>query len=122
MEYIVAAVLVLLLIAGFVTFMVLNATRKSGSAGPSDPGAEGNPAGIVAPDSSPLGDTAEHAGEQSGGETRVREGEPVEGPRGHKPHGGSGGVTTGGEGEGGAQGEGGQAPQPESEKLADRPR
>ncbi len=78
MEYIVAAVLVLLLIAGFVTFMVLNATRKSGSAGPSDPGAEGNPAGIVAPDSSPLGDTAEHAGEQSGGETRVREGERVE--------------------------------------------
>jgi len=117
MEYIIVIIVVLLIVAAFVTFLVLNATKKGGSAGPSDPGGEGNPAGIMAPDSSPLGDTAEHAGDQQGGETHVREGEPVGGPPGDEPRGGSGGVTTGGEGEGGAQ-----APQPESEKLADRPR
>jgi hypothetical protein len=65
MGYVIAVILVLLLVAGFVTFLVLNATRKGGAAGPSDPGAEGNPSGIMAPDESPLGDTAEHAQPES---------------------------------------------------------
>src|SRR4051794_176634 len=69
MGYVIALVLVLLLVAGFITFMVLNASRRSGSAGPSDPGAEGTPAGIAAPDESPLGDTTQHAGDQGEGET-----------------------------------------------------
>ena len=47
----------LLLIAGFVTFMVLNATKKSGPA--ADTREEGAP-GIGA-DETPLGDTTEHA-------------------------------------------------------------
>jgi len=117
MAYIIVIVVVLLIVAAYVTFLVLNATKRSGSAGPGDPGAEGGPAGIMAPDSAPLGDTAEHAGDQRGGETHMREGEPVSGPPGDEPRGGSDGVTTGGEAEGGAQ-----APQPESERLADRPR
>jgi hypothetical protein len=62
MGYVIAAIIVLLLVAGFVTFFVLDAARRSGGAGPRDPGAEGHPAGIAAPDESPLGDTAEHSG------------------------------------------------------------
>src|SRR4051812_46870698 len=69
MGYVIAAVIVLFLAAGFVTYLVLNATRRSGGAGPADPGAEGSPAGIASPDPSPLGDSAEHAGEHSEGRT-----------------------------------------------------
>lgn len=112
MEYVIPVILVLLLVAGFVTFLVLNATKKSGRAGPSDPGAEGNPAGIMAPDDAPLGDTEEHAGEQ-------REGQTVGGQDGAGvTRGGSGGITDGGEGEGGSR----QASEPESERLSNRPR
>jgi hypothetical protein len=66
MGYVIAAIIVLLLVAGFITFLVLNATRRSGKAGPSDPGAEGTPAGIAAPDQTPLGDSAEHAEDTAG--------------------------------------------------------
>jgi hypothetical protein len=59
MGYVIAAIVVLLLVAGFVTFFVLNATRRSGRAAPRDPGAKGRPAGIAAPDESPAGDTTE---------------------------------------------------------------
>jgi hypothetical protein len=69
MGYVIALIIVLLVVAGFVAFMVLNASRRGGNPGPSDPGADGNPAGIAAPDSSPLGDSAEHAGEQQDGDT-----------------------------------------------------
>ena len=61
MEYVIVGILVLLLVAGFVTFFVLNATKRSGRAAPSDPGGEGTPAGIAAPDESPLGDTTQHS-------------------------------------------------------------
>ena len=37
MGYVIAAIIVLLLVAGFVTFFVLNATKRSGKAGPGDP-------------------------------------------------------------------------------------
>ena len=60
MEYVIPAVIVVLLIAGFVTFMVLNATRKSGAV--ADRGDEGPGIGQ---DETPLGDTEEHAGEQT---------------------------------------------------------
>ena len=84
MGYVIAAIIVLLLVAGFVTFFALNAARRSGGAGPRDPGAEGHPAGIAAPDESPLGDTAEHSGatrhegrsEGAEGEPRPRVGDP----------------------------------------------
>ena len=38
MGYVIAAIVVLLLVAGFITFFVLNAARRSGRAGPGDPG------------------------------------------------------------------------------------
>ncbi|MEA2312846.1 MAG: hypothetical protein QOE28_2814, partial [Solirubrobacteraceae bacterium] len=69
MGYLIAAIVVLFLAAGFITYLVLNATKRGGGAEPDDPGADGSPHGIVAPDESPAGDTTEHAGEQRGGET-----------------------------------------------------
>ena len=80
MGYVIAAIVVLLLVAGFVTFLVLNATRRAGGAGPRDPGKEGNPAGIVAPDESPLGDTTQHSGETDQ-EGRSEGAEGDQGPR-----------------------------------------
>jgi hypothetical protein len=84
MGYVIAGILVLLLVAGFITFMVLTAAKRSGRAGPGDPGDEGTPPGIAAPDESPLGDTTQHSGatEQEGrsegaeGEQRPRVGDP----------------------------------------------
>ena len=111
MGYVIAGVIVLLLVAGFITFFVLNATKKSGRAGPSDPGAEGNPAGIASPDDSPLGDTTEHAGDQREGRT-VNDPEHADGPaRADKPRVGDPGPEA-------------RPPEPqsESEQLADRPR
>jgi hypothetical protein len=113
MGYVIAAIVVLLLVAAFVTFFVINATRKSGRAGPSDPGAEGTPAGIAAPDPSPLGDTTEHAGEQREGHTAA------------DPERSAG--EQGGEGSGEAPRVGDPGPEvadtrPESEKLANRKR
>jgi hypothetical protein len=69
MEYVIPAVLVLLLVAGFVTFLVLNATRKSG---PVAAGRDERPPGI-GPDETPLGDTSEHAGEQTEAGTTARD-------------------------------------------------
>ena len=84
MTYVIVGILVLLLVAGFVTFFVLNATKRSGRAAPEDPGGEGTPAGIAAPDESPLGDTTQHSdatedeGRSEGveGEQRPRVGDP----------------------------------------------
>lgn len=66
-------IIVLLLVGGFITYLVLGATRRSSPATERDPAADNRndegPAGIGA-DSTPLGDTAEHAGETSStGET-----------------------------------------------------
>jgi hypothetical protein len=61
MEYVIAALLVLLLVAGFATFLVVNATRKSGPV--ADPPDEGPPG--IGPDDTPLGDTSQHAGRQT---------------------------------------------------------
>ena len=80
MGYVIAAILVLLLVTGFVTFFVLNATRRSGGAGPGDPGKEGTPAGIAAPDEAPLGDTAEHS-DATGEEGRSEGAEGAQKPR-----------------------------------------
>jgi len=84
MGYVIAAIVVLLLVAGFVTFFVLNAARRSGGAGPREPAAEGHPTGIAAPDESPLGDTTQHSdateregrSEGTDGAQRPRVGDP----------------------------------------------
>jgi hypothetical protein len=108
MGYVIAIIVVLLLVAGFITFFVINAANKGGSAGPSDPGAEGNPAGVASPDESPLGDTTEHAGGQAEGQT-------VDDPE-----------RGGGDGDAGSRPKvgdpGPEARRPESERLANRPR
>jgi hypothetical protein len=69
MEYVIPAVVVVLLVAGFVTFLVLNATRKGS---PAARGEETAP-GIGADDQTPLGDTTEHAGEQTEAGTTARD-------------------------------------------------
>jgi hypothetical protein len=63
MEYLIPLVLVLLLVGGFVAFMVLNATRR-GQKSDASREASGTP-GIGPDDETPLGDTSEHAGEQT---------------------------------------------------------
>jgi hypothetical protein len=66
MAYVIAAVLVVLVIAGFLTFMVLNATSKRGPAAK-----ESAPPGIGPDEETPLGDTPEHADERTGRATVV---------------------------------------------------
>jgi hypothetical protein len=100
MEYLIPIVLVLLIVTGFVTYLVLNATKKS------------NPA---APDESPAGDTTEHAGDQS------ERGHTVDDPEGAGEGAGEGdadrhrGAAHPGEGEGSRA-----VPEPESERLGNR--
>ena len=110
MGYVIAGMVVLVLVAGFITFFVLNATNKSGRAGPSDPGDEGNPAGIASPDDSPLGDTTQHSGDQQEGRT-VDDPEHADSSSSSedKPRVGDPGPEA-------------QQPASESEQLADRPR
>jgi len=111
MGYVIAALIVVLLIGGFVFFLVTNATRKSNVADAGDPGADQNPLGIVgSDDDTPAGDTNEHAGEQTrSGETVADQDADVHGGTGAPPGGGVGGDSNrpdvarpliGGEGEG----------------------
>lgn len=66
MGYVVAGIVLLLLISGFITFLVMNAAKRGHPArtdGTAGDGADDAAPGIGA-DASPLGDTHEHAGEQ----------------------------------------------------------
>jgi hypothetical protein len=76
MEYVIPIIVVILLVAGFVTFLVLNAASKGGAAAEGEPG----PPGIGADEQTPLGDTPEHADAEPrhGGERRF--GRPHETP------------------------------------------
>jgi hypothetical protein len=66
MGYVIAGVLVILIIAGFITFLVMNSMKKNDLSDAGDPGADQNPLGIIGSDEgSPLGDTREHAGTQN---------------------------------------------------------
>ena len=92
MGYVIAAIIVLLIVAGAVTFFVVGATRKPGSAEPEEPGGEGAPPGIAAPDESEAGDTTQFSdareGTEPGADTpeRPRVGDP--GPEAGAPHSG----------------------------------
>ncbi len=112
MEYLIPIVLVLLLVSGFVAFMVLNATKQS-KPSEAENSEDSDPKTMAASDPSPLGDTTEHAGEQSS------QGETVEAPEGEGESGGGSGPTHGGSSTGSAETPG--APRPRSEELADRP-
>ena len=82
MGYVIAAIVVLLLVAGFVTFFAFNATRRPGTAEPGEPSDEGAPPGIAAPDESEAGDTTQHSEADEGaavdpsGADRPRVGDP----------------------------------------------
>jgi hypothetical protein len=66
MGYVIAGVLVLLIVSGFVFLMITNATKKSNVSDAGDPGADQNPLSIVgSDDETPAGDTSQHAGEQT---------------------------------------------------------
>ena len=58
MSYVAVGVLFLLIAAGFITYLVLSATRRS-----ANPDSAGAPQ--IGADHTPFGDTGEHAGEQS---------------------------------------------------------
>ena len=113
MEYVIPAVLVILLVGGFVTFLVLNATKKSGPVAETDD--EGAPG--IGRDPTPLGDTTEHAGEQS--ESGATRRDPEQGANGVTDPDQAAHRARPGEGEGeerlGFEGE-----RPASERLADR--
>ncbi len=87
MGYVIAAIVVLLLVAGFVTFIVFNSMRKS-----SAKAADGATPG-VGQDETPLGDTTEHAGTHA--ETGETADDPEGAARGVDPEGGE---PEGGEG------------------------
>jgi hypothetical protein len=62
MGYVIAAVIVLLIVAGFVTFLVTNSARKSNVSDARDPGGDQNSLGIIgSDDETPMGDTPQHA-------------------------------------------------------------
>ena len=50
MGYVIAAILVVLIVGGFVLFLVTNATKKSNVSDAGDPGADQNSLGIVGSD------------------------------------------------------------------------
>src|SRR3954447_14231250 len=112
MGYVFAGILVLLLVAGFVTFVVLNSMRKGSARADHD-----GPAGI-GPDPTPLGDTTEHAGEQTEHGTTASDPErnagEDEAARGFDP--------AAAERTEGDDRKPGPDVQPASERLADRPR
>ena len=117
MEYVIPGILVILLIGGFVTFMVLNAAKKSGSA------AKGDDAPGIGPDETPLGDTSEHAGDQSAqGHTESDPEDPASGTGRRRVDPDAAAHTARpGEGEGAERLEfEGEQPKPASERLADR--
>ena len=62
MGYVIAAIAAVVIIGGLITFLVMNATRKSNVSDAGDPGADQNPLGIIGSDSdTPAGDTDQHA-------------------------------------------------------------
>jgi hypothetical protein len=111
MEFVVPALVVLLLVAGAVTFFVLTVTRKS------DSNAQDGGTPSFGRDPTPLGDTAEHSGEQSAdGETVTST--DARGRAGGTGRATSGSASTGAIGARVADAE--PAPATESERLANR--
>jgi hypothetical protein len=88
MGYVIAAIVVVLLVAGLLVFVVGNATRKSNVSDASDPGADQNPMGIVgSDDETAVGDTNQVSDSDEGGR---QHGDPADVAR----------PVVGGEGEG----------------------
>jgi hypothetical protein len=113
MTYLIPLIVVLLLVSGGVTFVVLNATKQS-KPSEAQNSEDSDPKTMAASDPSPLGDTTEHAGDQS------EQGHTVEDPEGGGAgaEGGSASGIDGGAGDAGA----GEDTRPESERLANADR
>jgi hypothetical protein len=109
MEYVIAAVLVVLIVAAFAVFLTLRAAQKGGPV--ADDGGPG-----VGSDPTPLGDTSEHAGEQTPHGVTAADPEAGAPERADSAE-----VGRPGEGEG-AQRLERERPRPASERLADRER
>jgi hypothetical protein len=140
MGYVIAAIIVVLIVGAGIAAFVWNASRKQRQAAAADPqngeGTPGSDMAIVTPDpNTPLGDTDQHAGEQT------REGRTVAGQDADRSGGtgrpvGSGYAGTGeigeregerepthhagGEGGVGGEAEGSRQITPDSERLANR--
>jgi hypothetical protein len=114
MAYVIPAVIVVLLVAGFVTFLVVNATRRGG---PVADGADEGPG--IGEDETPLGDTREHAGAQT--EHGTTADDPEQDRSGSGDPGQAAHVARPGEGEGRERLEFDDE-RPRSERLADRER
>jgi hypothetical protein len=117
MGYVIAAILVVVIVGAGVTVLMLSATRRQRRASVADSdygeGTPGSEAAIVAPDdNTPLGDTDQHAGEQTRSGETVRDQDADRG----------GGTAAAGEGGVGGEAEGGRTVTPESERLANKPR
>jgi hypothetical protein len=111
MIYLIPIILVLLLVAGVITFGVLNVTKQSKPSEAQNDD-DNDPKTMAASDPSPLGDTTEHAGDQSD------EGHTVKDPEGAGggQRGGSASGIDGGAGSGDAGT--GKDTRPKSERLA----
>ena len=73
MGYVIAAILVVLIVGGFVLFLVTNAAKKSNVSDAGDPGADQNSLGIIgSDDATPLGSTSEHADTERATTARFR--------------------------------------------------
>jgi hypothetical protein len=105
--YVIAAILVILIVGGFIMFLVTNSARRSNVSDADDPGREGSPGMLGSDSGTPVGDTEQHAGEQS------ESGETV-GGQDAGAHGGSGRPQTGYAG----TGEAGSDPRPDDEHVA----
>lgn len=86
MSYVLVGILLLLIVGGFVTFLVMQATKRSDHATATD---DRNPAPGIGADESPLGDTSQHAGRQPGQEGFTSGGQDAD------TVGGTGGPTRG---------------------------
>lgn len=113
MGYVIAGIVVLLIVAVAIAWLVMSATSR-----------RQQPTAIVASDETPMGDSAEHAGEQSESGETVSDPESAE--RGMDPSGGDrpegGGGPRRPERPEDRQMRDSGAPRPRSERLADRPR
>jgi hypothetical protein len=77
MGYVIAAIVVVLIVGGFVLLLVRNATRKSTVSDAGDPGAESNSLSIIgSDDESPAGSTSEHASGETPGRFSQRQDRP----------------------------------------------
>jgi hypothetical protein len=81
MGYVIAAIIVVLIVAGFVLFLVSTAARKSNVSDAGDPGAEQNALSILgSDDESPAGSTSQHARPEHGANFRRETSSPDAAP------------------------------------------